>query len=361
MVCSPTAQVDPPHSELMRPTIEPDTVVANTNRLPTLIDSFGRVHESLRISVTDACNIRCRYCMPETVLGFLPQHRLLPYNSIARIVSILARSGIRKVRLTGGEPLMRPNLEQLVDQLAAIPGLQQIAMTTNAMLLADKVESLQGAGLTHVNISLDTLRESAFKQISRRDGLDQVLAGIDAAVSSKLIVRLNALVLREINLQDCIPLVEFARNRNLVIRFIEFMPLDADRQWSMEQVVNGCELRTHLESHFGSLASIPRTDPAQPSSDFGFIDGRGGVGFIDPVSKPFCQSCNRIRLTADGKLRNCLFGREEWDLKVACESNATDEHIHSIVSDCIKNKYGSHGISSSDFQQPERAMYQIGG
>ena len=345
----------------MRPSIEPEIIVANTNRLPPLIDAFGRVHESLRISVTDACNIRCRYCMPETVLGFLPQHRLLPYNAIARIVSILARSGIRKVRLTGGEPLMRPNLEQLVEQLAVIPGLQQIAMTTNAMMLADKVESLQSAGLTHVNISLDTLRESAFKQISRRDGLGQVLAGIEAAVSSKLVVRLNALVLRDINLQDCIPLVEFARNRNLFIRFIEFMPLDADRQWSREQVVNGSELRTYLETQFGPLATIPRSDPAQPSSDFGFLDGRGGVGFIDPVSKPFCQSCNRIRLTADGKLRNCLFGREEWDLKVACESNATDEHIHSIVEECIKNKYASHGISSNDFQQPARAMYQIGG
>jgi len=174
--------------------------VKQAEPLPPLVDSFGRVHESLRISVTDACNIRCRYCMPETVLGFLPQNRLLKYDSIARIVSIFARAGIHKIRLTGGEPLMRPNLEKLIEQLAIIPGLQQIAMTTNAMLLADKIASLEKAGLTHVNISLDTLRESAFKEISRRDGLDQVLAGIDAAVSSKLKVRLNALVLREINL-----------------------------------------------------------------------------------------------------------------------------------------------------------------
>ena len=345
----------------MKPSIHPTTVAEKSDRLPPLIDSFGRVHESLRISVTDACNIRCRYCMPETVLGFLPQHRLLQYSSIVRIVSILARAGVSKIRLTGGEPLMRPHLEQLVVQLAGIPGLKQIAMTTNAMMLADKVVPLQDAGLTHVNISLDTLRESAFKLISRRDGLDQVLAGIDAAVASKLKVRLNALVLREINLQDCIPLVDFARDRNLFIRFIEFMPLDADRQWSQDQVVNGSELRKHLESHFGPLAAIPRSDSAQPSSDFGFTDGRGGVGFIDPVSKPFCQACNRIRLTADGKLRNCLFGREEWDLKAAIESNATDEQIYGIVADCIKNKFASHGISSSDFQQPERAMYQIGG
>ena len=345
----------------MKPSIHPQSAIGRSNHLPALYDSFGRVHESLRISVTDACNIRCRYCMPETVHGFLPQHRLLQYDDIVRIVSVLERAGVSKVRVTGGEPLMRPNLEQLIEKLSGISGLRQIAMTTNAMLLADKVESLQNAGLTHVNISLDTLRESAFKEISRRDGLDKVLQGIDAAVESKLHVRLNALVLREINLQDCIPLVEYARGRGLFIRFIEFMPLDADRQWSQDQVVNGSELRKNLESHFGPLAPMPRSDPSQPASDFGFADGKGGVGFIDPVSKPFCQSCNRIRLTADGKLRNCLFGQEEWDLKSACESNCSDEAIYDIVADCIRNKYASHGISSSDFKQPERAMYQIGG
>lgn len=329
--------------------------------LSQLVDSFGRIHESLRVSVTDACNIRCRYCMPEIVSGFLPQQRLLSFDSIVRIVSVLARSGIRKVRLTGGEPLMRPNLEQLVARLASIASLEQIAITTNAMMLADKVVALEKAGLTHINISLDTLREPAFQQISRRDGLGQVLDGIDAAVSTRLKVRLNALLLREINLQDCLPLVEFARARNLFIRFIEFMPLDADRQWSQDQVVSGQELRSIIESHFGGLSLVPRRDPAQPSNDWTFADGQGGVGFIDPVSHPFCHACNRIRLTADGKLRNCLFGREEWDVKSACDAGATDKQIHDIAMNCIRKKYASHGISSSDFQQPERAMYQIGG
>ncbi|MCY2985357.1 MAG: GTP 3',8-cyclase MoaA [Planctomycetota bacterium] len=345
----------------MTPTAQLTQTPNPPDLLPPLVDSFGRVHESLRISVTDACNIRCRYCMPETVLGFLPQNRLLKYDSIARIASIFARAGVHKIRLTGGEPLMRPNLEKLIEQLAVTPGLRQIAMTTNAMLLTDKIVSLEKAGLTHINISLDTLRENAFREISRRDGLDQVLAGIDAAVSSRLKVRLNALVLREINLQDCVPLVEFARQRNLFIRFIEFMPLDADRQWSQDQVVNGHELRLHLETHFGPLTPIDRLDPSQPASDFGFADGQGGVGFIDPVSQPFCKSCNRIRLTADGKLRNCLFGREEWDLKGACETGASDQVIYDIAASCIQSKYASHGISSSDFKQPERAMYQIGG
>jgi len=345
----------------MIPTIETDKPQYQMASLPPLVDRFGRVHESLRVSVTDACNIRCRYCMPEIVNGFLPQNRLLSFEAITRIVSVMVRSGVRKVRLTGGEPLMRPNLERLVDKLAEIGGLQQIAMTTNGMLLADKMAALESAGLTHVNISLDTLREEAFQEISRRDGLDQVLSGIDAAVASKLQVRLNALVLRDINLRDCIPLVDFARSRNLFIRFIEFMPLDADRQWSQDQVVRGSELKNTLEAHFGPLGSKKREDPSQPSTDFGFADGRGGIGFIDPVSQPFCRSCNRVRLTADGKLRNCLFGREEWELKNLCDSNASDEQIHAVIAECIRNKHAAHGISEADFLPPERAMYQIGG
>lgn len=341
--------------------LEPKNTTDQQHRFPPLVDAFGRVHASLRVSVTDACNIRCRYCMPEIVSGFLPQNRLLTFDAIERIVSVLVRSGVRKVRLTGGEPLMRPNLDELVAKLARIEGLDQIAMTTNAMMLADKLDALEQAGLTHLNISLDTLREKAFREISRRDGLDSVLLGIDKAVSSKLKIRLNALMLRDINLQDAIPLVEFARQRRLFIRFIEFMPLDADRQWSKDQVVSGTELRTILESEFGTLEPVGRVDPAQPSSDFGFADGKGGVGFIDPVSQPFCQSCNRLRLTADGKLRNCLFGREEWDVKTSCDSGASDDDLYKIAADCIRNKYAAHGISSTHFQQPERAMYQIGG
>jgi GTP 3',8-cyclase len=339
----------------------PHTQPSKEKRLPPLVDSYGRVHESLRVSVTDACNIRCRYCMPEMVAGFLPQTRLMSFDSIARVVSVLSRAGIRKVRLTGGEPLMRPDLDKLVAMLSRIDSLDQIAMTTNAMMLHDKITDLVNAGLTHINISLDTLREPAFKEISRRDGLQRVLQGIDAAVATRLKVRLNALLLREINLQDCIPLIEFARERNLFIRFIEFMPLDADRQWSREQVVNGRELKTIVENHLGPLKPLNRTDPAQPSSDWMFADGVGGVGFIDPVSQPFCGACNRLRLTADGKFRNCLFGREEWDVKAATESGATDDQIYEIAADCTFKKYASHGISTSTFKQPERAMYQIGG
>jgi GTP 3',8-cyclase len=326
-----------------------------------LIDGFGRVHTSLRVSVTDACNIRCRYCMPATVNSFLPQSKLLSFDAIERMVRVLVTAGVRKVRLTGGEPLMRPDLDQLVDRLHRIEGLDQLAMTTNGMMLAGMIDSLVSAGLTHINISLDTLREEAFRQISRRDGIDRVLEGIESALKADLVVRLNALVLRDINLEDCIPLVEFARERNIFIRFIEFMPLDADRNWSQDQVVSGDELRAHIESRFGSLTSLGRSDPSQPATDYGFADGCGGIGFIDPVSKPFCESCNRLRLTADGKLRNCLFGREEWDVRAAINAGESDERLYEIASDCIKNKFAAHGISTSSFKQPERAMYQIGG
>jgi cyclic pyranopterin phosphate synthase len=331
-----------------------------------LIDRFGRVHTSLRVSVTDACNIRCQYCMPESVAGFLPQNKLLAFTSIERVVKVLTQAGINKVRLTGGEPLMRSRLWELVERLAQIQGLKQIALTTNGMLLADQLDRLVHAGLTHINLSLDTLREPAFRQISRRDGLDRVLEGIQAAVESPLKVRINALLLRDINLDDCLPLIHYARKLGVVIRFIEFMPLDANRAWSQSQVVTGAEIRQRVQESFGPLIPSENLDPSQPAKDYLFQDRIGGIGFISPVSEPFCSSCNRLRLTADGKFRNCLFGREEWDVKSIlepCEGNTpcSDEAILEIAKRCVANKYASHGISETNFQPPERAMYQIGG
>lgn len=331
-----------------------------------LVDRFGREHTSLRVSVTDACNIRCRYCMPETVSGFLPQHRLLRFESIARVVRVLVKAGVNKVRLTGGEPLMRPNLSELVKRLSGISGLRQIAMTTNGMLLADQIAGLVEAGLTHINLSLDTLREPAFHEISRREGLNRVLEGIEAAVSSPLNVRINALLLRDVNLEDCLPLIHYARKLGVVIRFIEFMPLDANRAWSHSQVVSGLEVRRMVEAEFGPLMASTSTDASQPSRDYHFPDGVGGIGFISPVSEPFCSTCNRLRLTADGKFRNCLFGREEWDLKGLIEPaeglvECSEEDIFGLAKACVDKKYAAHGISESGFQPPERAMYQIGG
>ncbi|MFO0013481.1 MAG: GTP 3',8-cyclase MoaA [Planctomycetota bacterium] len=326
-----------------------------------LIDRFGRVHTSLRLSVTDACNIRCRYCMPETVNGFMPQDRLMSFDAIERVVRTLAQAGIRKIRLTGGEPLMRPRLTELVERLSEIPDLDQIAMTTNGMLLADAMSDLAAAGLTHINISLDTLREEAFRRMSRREGLDRVLTGIDAAVASGLPVRLNAVLLRDLNLDDCIPLVKFALERGVVIRFIEFMPLDADRAWSQSQVVTGRELRERIEAEVGQLTACEASEPSQPSRDFLFVGGSGRVGFIDPVSEPFCGTCNRLRLTADGKFRNCLFGRDEWDAMALIQQGAPDGDILKLASQCIESKHLAHGISEEGFEPPTRAMYQIGG
>lgn len=299
--------------------------------------------------------------MPEFVNGFMPQERLISFHTIQRVVSVLASAGIRKVRLTGGEPLMRPGLPDLVQRLARIPGIMQVALTTNGMLLTNSIEDLVRSGLTHVNISLDTLREDAFRRMSRRDGLDRVLAGIEAAVASRIPVRLNAVLLRDINGDDCIPLVEYATRLGVVIRFIEFMPLDADRAWSQPQLITGKELRLRLEAELGPMERCESLDRSQPSRDYRFLDRPGTIGFIDPVSEPFCNACNRLRLTADGKFRNCLFGREEWDVLALVQENASNAEILRRAMQCVEAKYPSHGISEDGFQPPARAMYQIGG
>ncbi len=330
-----------------------------------LVDRFGRIHRSLRISVTDRCNIRCQYCMSEGPIRFLQKSRLLSFEQIAQFVAITAPFGLSRIRLTGGEPLVRSELHKLVRLLKAIPQVQEIALTTNGILLADQIDDLLAAGLDRVNISLDTLREENFQRISRRDGIAEVIKGIEAAISRGMLPRLNALILRDINFSEAADLVNFALERQLSIRFIEFMPLDQDRKWEAEQVVSGAELRSVLEQHFGALVPIEREREAQPAHDFALPDRKGVVGFIDPVSHPFCSSCDRLRLTADGKLRNCLFGQEEWDVKQVLESGSTDEQLVSQVIQLIRTslnaKHASHGISSSSFVVPERAMYQIGG
>ena len=325
-----------------------------------LVDSLGRVHTSLRLSVIDRCNLRCQYCMPAEDITFLPSQQWLPFPLVARLVQILARCGVDKVRLTGGEPLMRPRLADLVGLLRQIEPSLEIALTTNGMLLAEQAEGLRQAGLDRLNISLDTLSESTFQRLTRRPGLHRVLEGIDAAIRCGIPSKLNALILRGINDQEILPLVEFAASRQLAIRFIEFMPLDADRAWTQQSVVRGDEIRQTIERHFGSLQTVDRVDPSQPSEDYR-LPGGTEVGWIDSVSKPFCAACNRLRLTAEGRMRNCLFGREEWDLSELLRSQADEEPILQVVRDCLAAKHPSHGIDRKDFQPPPRAMYQIGG
>jgi len=331
-------------------------------RLPPLVDTLGRVHTSLRISVTDRCNIRCFYCMPDENVAFRPRHEILSFEEMTRLVRLLATVGINKIRLTGGEPLVRADLPTLVAQLAQVPGIEEIALTTNGILLEEQAAALKAAGLTRLNISLDTLTEETFRRISRRDGLDRVLAGIAAAKRVGFErIRLNAVAIRGITEPEVVPLVNFAREQGLEMRFIEFMPLDAEQTWQHDQVLTGDEIRRLIEAAIGPLEPAARPDPSQPASDFRLVDGSGAVGFINPVSEPFCSDCNRLRLTAEGKLRNCLFSMVEWDVRTLVRNQATDAEVLQLVRDCVAAKKPGHGIDSPEFLRPERAMYQIGG
>ena len=338
--------------------IEPRAAAQNN-----LVDRYDRVHRALRISVTDVCNIRCQYCMPAEGAKFLPQHRLISFAHLERFVRIVAGLGIRKIRITGGEPLMRPNLSELISRISKIPSVADLAITTNGMLLAQQLPALMQAGLRRVNISLDTLNETKFKQLARREGLARVLEGIAATKAfPELRVRLNALILREVNYDDVVPLADFARAQHLPLRFIEFMPLDAERAWQQQRVVTGDELRRVLSEHYGPLQALVVHDASQPAVDYRFADGQGIVGFIDSVTRPFCGNCDRLRLTADGRLKNCLFGHQEWDVGALLADNTLDDQgVLELVRDCVRQKHAAHGIGEVDFQQPERAMYRIGG
>jgi len=331
--------------------------------LPTpLVDSFGRVHTSLRISVTDRCNIRCFYCMPDENIRFKPRHELLTFEEIERFAKVVAGLGVHKLRLTGGEPLVRAELPKLVARLARLPGIDDLALTTNGILLAEQAAALKAAGLKRLNISLDALREETFRTIARRDGLDRVLAGIFAAQRIGFErIRLNAVAIRGITEEEVVPLGAFAREHGLELRFIEFMPLDAENHWSSEQVLGGEEIRELLEAEFGPLLPAARPDPSQPATDFAFADGCGKIGFINPVTQPFCGDCNRLRLTAEGQVRNCLFSVVEWDARELLRGDASDAEIAQLVRDCVAAKKPGHGIDSPQFVKPQRAMYQIGG
>jgi cyclic pyranopterin phosphate synthase len=338
------------------------TLIDTAASEPPLLDRFGRRHTNLRLSVTDRCNIRCFYCMPAEGVVFRPRNELLTFEEIERFVRALVPLGVNKLRLTGGEPLVRANLPELVHKLAAIPGIRDIALTTNGMLLDEQAAALKAAGLHRLNISLDTLREEVFQQITRREGLDRVLAGIAAAQNAGFEhIRLNAVAIRGLTEAEIIPLADFARDRDLELRFIEFMPLDADHRWSDEQLLSGAEIRRRLEQQHGPLVPAARPDASQPAVDFGFADGRGAIGFINPVSEPFCGDCNRLRLTAEGQVRNCLFSQVEWDARRLLRSGASDDELRQLVHDCVAAKAAAHGIGTADFHQPERAMYQIGG
>ena len=349
-----------------------------------LADSFGRVMRDLRVSLTDRCNFRCLYCLPETeeaanfyrtkfdaqrnpnpvalrMPEWKPRSEILSFEEIERIVRLAVELGIDKIRLTGGEPLLRQNVEVLIAMLSKIPGIADLAMTTNGFLFHRKAEALKTAGLRRVSFSLDSLDRDNFKRITGREGLSEVLNGIDRAQQLGLNpVKVNAVVIRGINDHEIENLAEFARARNLSFRFIEFMPLDSGRVWLKELVVPGREILGRLQSKF-SLQPVSSANPSETAKRWTFADGRGEIGIIAPVSEPFCGHCNRIRLTADGKVRTCLFSLHEHDLKGMLRGGAADKEIVDQFRAIVGQKEERHHIGEPEFVQPERTMSCIGG
>lgn len=327
-----------------------------------MIDRFGRVHNNLRISVTDRCNIRCFYCMPADNVEFMPRTELLSFEEIERVVRIGTTVGIDRVRLTGGEPLVRRDLHLLIEKLAAIPGIFDIGLTTNAVLLGEQAQKLKDAGLQRLNISLDALDPEVFKRVTRRDSYDKVIEGIQAARAAGFSpIKLNAVAVKGMTEDQIVPFAQLARETDTEVRFIEFMPLDADSKWQKEKVLLAADIVARIEAEFGKLQPVPSSNPNAPANDFVFADGVGRIGLIASVSQPFCSTCNRFRITADGKLRNCLFSHEESDIRDLLRHDGTDEDIAAAMLMCIAAKEAGHQINSADFVQPDRPMYSIGG
>jgi cyclic pyranopterin phosphate synthase len=327
-----------------------------------LVDTFDRVHDNLRISVTDRCNIRCFYCMPEDDVKYMPREEILSFEEIERFAKVAVSMGVTKLRITGGEPLVRKDLPVLIRKLTGIPGVQDIALTTNGVLLARHAEALYGAGLRRLNVHLDTLDRERFLRITRRDDLDKVLEGLEVARRLGFgPIKINAVAVKNLLEPDLVPLARFGREHGIEIRFIEFMPLDAQGIWARNSVLTADEMIGILSREIAPLVEIPDRDPRAPATEYRFADGIGRVGFIASVSRPFCLNCNRIRLTSDGKLRYCLFAIEETDVKTLLRNGAPDEEIAATIRATVQKKWIGHEINSSQFVAPPRPMYAIGG
>src|SRR5918992_2292 len=326
-----------------------------------LVDGHGRRISDLRVSVTDRCNFRCQYCMPAEGLPWLERSEVLSFEEIERLVRLMVHIGVRDVRLTGGEPLVRREFPKLVGMLAGIEGLEDLSLTTNGYLLERDAGALVAAGIQRVNLSIDSLQRDRFFQITRRDSLPQVLRGLEALASHPEVhpIKVNAVAMRGFTEEEALPFAEFARSTSFQVRFIEFMPLDGDHAWSPDQVLTGDELR-EIIARVHPLEEAPR-EPHATARVFRFADGRGEIGFINPVSEPFCADCNRIRLTADGKLRTCLFSLHETDLRELLRSGAGDAEIESVIRNAVWRKELKHHVGEPGFRQPPRTMSAIGG
>jgi cyclic pyranopterin phosphate synthase len=326
-----------------------------------LMDGHSRPIGDVRISVTDRCNFRCQYCMPAEGLPWLDRDALLTYEEITRLVALLSSMGVHDVRLTGGEPLVRKELWRLVESLSALEDVHDLSLTTNGYLLDRQVAGLVAAGLRRVNVSLDALAADRFFELTRRDALHKVLAGLEAAQAHPELrpIKVNVVAIRGFTEDEVLRFAAFARERPYEVRFIEFMPLDADQAWSEDKVLPNAEVRAIIESRY-PLVALGR-ERHGTSRRWAFADGQGEIGFISPVSQPFCGDCNRIRLTAEGMLRTCLFSLHETDLRAPLRAGASDDELEQIVRDAVWRKELKHHVGERGFRQPARSMSQIGG
>jgi cyclic pyranopterin phosphate synthase len=329
--------------------------------LEPLRDGHGRLIGDLRVSVTDRCNFRCQYCMPAEGLPWLQRAEILTFEEITRLVALLGRMGVHDVRLTGGEPLVRRDFPQLVAMLAAVDEVHELSVTTNGFLLERDAEALVLAGVDRFNVSIDSLQRDHFYELTRRDALPKVLRGLEVLGSFPEAhpIKINAVAIRDFTEEEAIPFAEFARRTPYEVRFIEFMPLDADHSWTGDQVLTGAEIRAAIDAVY-PLEPEPR-EPHATARVYRFADGLGRIGFINPVSEPFCGDCNRIRLTADGHLRTCLFSMNETDLRGPLRAGAGDDELEVLIRDAVWRKELKHHVGEPGFIQPARTMSAIGG
>ena len=325
------------------------------------MDGHGRLIGDVRISVTDRCNFRCQYCMPAEGLPWLDRDEILTFEEIERVVALLASMGVGDVRLTGGEPLVRKGFPKLAAMLAALEDVDDLSVTTNGFLLERDAEALVAAGINRFNVSIDSLQQDRFFELTRRDALPRVMRGLErlASFPEAHPIKVNAVAIRDFTEEEVLPFAEMARRTPYEIRFIEFMPLDADQEWTPEQVLTGAEIRAAIEAVY-PLEPEPR-EPSATARVYRFADGIGRIGFINPVSEPFCGDCNRIRLTAEGKLRTCLFSLNETDLREPLRGGASDEELEQIIRDAVWRKELKHHVGEAGFVRPARSMSAIGG
>ena len=326
-----------------------------------LIDGHGRAIGDVRVSVTDRCNFRCQYCMPADGLPWLERDAVLTFEEITRVVGLLAEMGVHDLRLTGGEPLVRRDFPRLAAMLARVPGVEDLAVTTNGFLIDRYAAALVTAGVQRFTVSIDSLQRDRFFEMARRDALPRVLRGLEAlaAFPQAHPIKVNAVAMRGFTEDEVLPFARFAREHPYEVRFIEFMPLDADHAWTPESVLRGEEIRAIIETEF-PLEPEPR-EPSATARVYRFADGQGRIGFINPVSEPFCGDCNRIRITAEGRLRTCLFSLNETDLRTPLRTGASDDDLERLIRDAVWRKELKHHVSEPGFIQPPRTMSSIGG